>query len=287
MKKKLSGGRIAFNICNYTLLTLLALVFVIPYMYVLSTSFSDEFTFANVGFTLIPRKWSINAYKFLLTYDDQLLKSVLNSLIITVCGTLLCTAVSMLYAYPLSKKYLRGNKIFSLIMIFTMLFSGGLIPYYFVVTSIFKEESLLLLIIPNCMAPYYAILIRNFFMNIPSSLEEACKIDGGNDFLILIRIYLPLSMPVIATVMLFAAVSKWNDYVSALIFITHKHNYPLQYFIQMILDNPEHIYASNASIPTQTLKYAAVVFGSLPMILLYPFLQKFYINGMVMGSVKE
>ena len=103
MKKKLSGGRIAFNICNYTLLTLLALVFVIPYMYVLSTSFSDEFTFANVGFTLIPRKWSINAYKFLLTYDDQLLKSVLNSLIITVCGTLLCTAVSMLYAYPLSK----------------------------------------------------------------------------------------------------------------------------------------------------------------------------------------
>jgi len=262
-------------------------VFIVPYMYVLSTSFSDEFTFAREGFTLFPVKWSFNAYKFLLTYDNQLLKSVLNSVVVTVCGTLLCTAVSMLYAYPLSKKYLRFNKLFSLIMIFTMLFSGGLIPFYFVVTSIFKEETLLLLIIPNCMAPYYAILIRNFFMNIPDSLEEACKIDGGNDFLILIRIYLPLSMPVVATVMLFAAVSKWNDYVASLIFITKKENYPLQYFIQMILDNPEHIYASNASIPTQTLKYAAVVFGSLPMILLYPFLQRYYINGMVMGSVKE
>lgn len=284
---KVSKGRIAFNICNYTILALLTVVFVVPYMYVLSTSFSDEYVFYDVGFKLFPQKWSFNAYKFLLTYDNQMLTSVWNSVLVTVGGTLLTTLVSMLYAYPLSKKYLRGHKIFALIMIFTMLFSGGLIPYYFVVTSIFKTESLWMLIIPNCMAPYYAILIRNFFIGIPDSLEEACKIDGGNDFLILFRIYLPLSMPVIATVMLFAAVSKWNDYMSALLFITDKSKYPLQYFIQMILDSPEHIYASNASIPTQTLKYAAVVFGSLPMIILYPFLQKFYINGMVMGSVKE
>jgi putative aldouronate transport system permease protein len=256
-------------------------------MYVISTSLSEEFVFYEVGFKLLPQKWSLNAYKFLLTYDNQMLTSVWNSVLVTVGGTLLTTVVSILYAYPLSKKYLRGHKIFALIMIFTMLFSGGLIPYYFVVTSIFKRESLWMLIIPNCMAPYYAILIRNFFIGIPDSLEEACKIDGGNDFLILFRIYIPLSMPVIATVMLFAAVSKWNDYMSALLFITDKSKYPLQYFIQMILDSPEHIYASNASIPTQTLKYAAVVFGSLPMILLYPFLQKFYINGMVMGSVKE
>ena len=284
---KVSKGRIAFNICNYTILALLTIVFVVPYMYVLSTSFSDEYVFYDVGFKLLPQKWSLNAYKFLLTYDNQMLTSVWNSVLVTVGGTFLTTLVSMLYAYPLSKKYLRGHKIFALIMIFTMLFSGGLIPYYFVVTSIFKTESLWMLIIPNCMAPYYAILIRNFFIGIPDSLEEACKIDGGNDFLILFRIYLPLSMPVIATVMLFAAVSKWNDYMSALLFITDKSKYPLQYFIQMILDSPEHIYASNASIPMQTLKYAAVVFGSLPMIILYPFLQKFYINGMVMGSVKE
>ena len=287
MITKPTKGRIAFCVFNYISLALLTLVFIVPYMYVLSTSFSDEFAFGSKGFKILPTKWSVEAYRFLLTYDKQMITSIFNSVFVTVFGTLITTVVSLLYAYPLSKKYLRGNKLFSLIMIFTMLFSGGLIPYFLVVTSIFPKETLWMLVIPNCMAPYYAILIRNFFFSIPQSLEEACKIDGGNDFLILVKIYIPLSMPVIATVMLFAAVSKWNDYVSALLFITDKSKYPLQYFIQMILDSPEHIYASNASIPTQTLKYAAVVFGSLPMIILYPFLQKFYINGMIMGSVKE
>ena len=286
MKIKVSKGRIAFNIINYTLLSLLTLVFVIPYMFVLSTSLSDEIAFAKNGFTLLPVQWSLKAYEFLLTYDTQMISAVGNSIIVTLAGTALVTLVSMLYAYPLSKKYLRFNKFFSIVMIFTMLFSGGLIPYFFVVSSMF-DDSLLALIIPGCMAPYYAILIRNFFIGIPDSLEEACKIDGGNDFLILFQIYFPLSMPVIATVMLFAAVSKWNDYISALLFITSKNKYPLQYFIQMILDNPTDIYASTTDLPRQTLKYAAVVFGSLPMIILYPFLQKFYINGMVMGSVKE
>jgi putative aldouronate transport system permease protein len=287
MSRRVGGGRIAFNICNYTILSLLTLMFVVPYMYVLSTSFSDELTFASVGFKFLPQKWSLDAYKFLLTYDTQMVRSIGNSIFVTIMGTLITTLVSMLYAYPLSKKYLRGNKIFSIIMIFTMLFGGGLIPYFLVVTSIFPNETLWMLVIPNCMAPYYAILIRNFFIGIPDSLEEACKMDGGNDFLILFAIYVPLSLPVLATVMLFAAVSKWNDYLSALLFITDKSKYPLQYFIQMILDNPEDIYASNENIPTQTLKYAAVIFGSLPMILLYPFLQRFYINGMVLGSVKE
>lgn len=286
MKIKISKGRITFNIINYTLLALLTLVFVIPYMFVLSTSLSNEYAFIKHGFTLLPVVWSIDAYKFLLTYDTQLLGAVFNSIIVTITGTFLVTLVSMLYAYPLSKKYLRFNKFFSILMIFTMLFSGGLIPYFLVVSSLF-DDSLLALIIPNCMAPYYAILIRNFFIGIPDSLEEACKIDGGNDFLILFRIYFPLSMPVIATVMLFAAVSKWNDYISALLFITSKEKYPLQYFIQMVLDNPTDIYASTTDLPRQTIKYAAVVLGSLPMILLYPFLQKYYINGMVMGSVKE
>lgn len=286
MKVKVSKGRIVFNILNYTALTLLTLVFVVPYMYVLSTSFSDEYAFGEYGFTLFPKVWSLDAYKFLLTYDTQMITSVFNSIIVTVGGTVLVTLVSMLYAYPLSKKYLRGNKFFSIFMIFTMLFSGGLIPYFFVVSNLF-DDSLLALIIPGCMAPYYAILIRNFFIGIPESLEEACKMDGGNDFLILFAIYLPLSLPVIATVALFAAVSKWNDYVAALLFITTKSKYPLQYFIQMILDNPTDIYASTTELPRQTIKYAAVVFGSLPMIMLYPFLQKYYINGMVMGSVKE
>lgn len=285
---KTTKSRIAFNIFNYTALTLLTLVFVVPYIYIISASFSDEITFVKNGFTFLPEKWSLEAYRFLLTTDDQMLRSIGNSLILTIGGTLVATTVSMLYAYPLSKKYLRGRKFFSVYMIFTMLFSGGLIPYYLTVSEFF-DDSLLAIIIPGAMAPYYAILMRNYFMSIPDSLEEAAKIDGATDFQILLKIYVPLSLPVIVTVALFAAVSNWNNFVGPMLFITSPEKYPLQYLIQQLLDDVSGIYASasDAIVPQQTLKYAAVILGSMPMILLYPFLQKFYINGMMMGGVKE
>ncbi len=286
--KKIAKSRIVFNVFNYTALVVLSLFFVVPYVYVLSASFSDEITFIKNGFSLLPVQWSLGAYKFLLTTDSQMLLSIFNSLVLAIGGTVVTTLVSMLYAYPLSRKYLRGKKFFSVFMIFTMLFSGGLIPYFLVVSSMF-DDSLLAIIVPGAMAPYYAILMRNFFLSVPDSLEEACKIDGGNNFLILFRIYFPLSMPVIATVALFAMVSNWNNYVGPLLFITTKSKYPLQYLIQQLLDDVNGIYpvGGNRIIPSQTLKYAAVVFGSLPMIILYPFLQKYYINGMMLGSVKE
>ncbi len=285
---KPSKSRIVFNIINYTALVLLSLMFVVPYIYIISASFSDEITFVKEGFTLLPKKWSVEAYRFLLTTDSQMLRSIANSLILTIGGTLVTTIVSMLYAYPLSRKYLRGRKFFSLYMIFTMLFSGGLIPYFLTVSKFF-DDSLLAIIIPGAMAPYYAILMRNYFLSIPDSLEEAAKLDGASDFQILFKIYVPLSKAVIVTVALFAAVSLWNNFVGPMLFITSPEKYPLQYLIQQLLDDVSGIYAgaSDVIIPQQTLKYAAVILGSLPMILLYPLLQKFYINGMVMGGVKE
>ena len=285
---KPSKSRIVFNIINYTALVLLSCMFVVPYIYIISASFSDEITFVKEGFTLLPKKWSVEAYRFLLTTDSQMLRSIANSLILTIGGTLVTTIVSMLYAYPLSRKYLRGRKFFSLYMIFTMLFSGGLIPYFLTVSKFF-DDSLLAIIIPGAMAPYYAILMRNYFLSIPDSLEEAAKLDGASDFQILFKIYVPLSKAVIVTVALFAAVSLWNNFVGPMLFITSPEKYPLQYLIQQLLDDVSGIYAgaSDVIIPQQTLKYAAVILGSLPMILLYPLLQKFYINGMVMGGVKE
>ena len=285
---KPSKSRIVFNIINYTALVLLSLMFVVPYIYIISASFSDEITFVKEGFTLLPKKWSVEAYRFLLTTDSQMLRSIANSLILTIGGTLVTTIVSMLYAYPLSRKYLRGRKFFSLYMIFTMLFSGGLIPYFLTVSKFF-DDSLLAIIIPGAMAPYYAILMRNYFLSIPDSLEEAAKLDGASDFQILFKIYVPLSKAVIVTVALFAAVSLWNNFVGPMLFITSPEKYPLQYLIQQLLDDVSGIYAgaSDVIIPQQTLKYAAVILGSLPVILLYPLLQKFYINGMVMGGVKE
>ncbi len=287
-KMKEGKGRVVFNVFNYTTLVLLSLVFVVPYLYVVSASFSDEIAFIKNGFTLLPTEWSLDAYEFLLFTDSQMLTSIGNSLILALGGTFVTTFVSMLYAYPLSRKYLRGRKYFSLFMIFTMLFSGGLIPYFLVVSQMF-DDSLLAIIVPGAMAPYYALLMRNYFMSIPDSLEEACKVDGASDLTVLLRIYLPSSLPVLATVALFAMVSNWNNYVGPMLFITSKSKYPLQYLLQQILADVSGIYATGGDtiIPAQTLKYAGVILGSLPMILLYPALQRFYINGMVVGSVKE
>ena len=288
MVYKISKGRIAFNIFNYTLLILMSLCFVIPYIYILSASFSDEIAFISKGFTILPVKWSIGAYKYLLTTDMQMIKSIGNSIILTFGGTIVTTLTCTLYAYPQSKRYLKGNKFFSIFMIFTMLFSGGLIPYYLVV-SYFFDDSLLAIIIPGAMAAYYTILIQNFFMSLPESFEEAAKMDGAKDFMILFKIYLPLSLPVMATIILFSAVSKWNEWIGPMLFLTTKSKYPIQYLIQQLLTDVSGIYSvgGNEIIPSQTLKYASVVLGSMPIIMLYPFLQKYFINGMILGGVKE
>lgn len=285
---KPSKSRIVFNVFNYTALTLLTLAFVVPYIYILSASFSDEIAFISKGFTLLPQKWSLEAYRFLIETDSQMITSIFNSLILTVGGTLVTTVTCTLYAYPLSRKYLKGNKFFSIYMIFTMLFSGGLIPYYLVVSAFF-DDSLLAIIIPGAMAAYYTILIRNFFLSIPDSFEDAAKIDGAGNFRILLTIFVPLSTPVLATIVLFAAVSNWNNWVGPMLFITSSWKYPIQYLIQQLLVDVNGIYsnASSTIIPSQTLKYAAVVLGSMPIIILYPFLQRYFINGMIIGGLKE
>ena len=169
-----------------------------------------------------------------------------------------------------------------------MLFSGGLIPYYLVVSAFF-DDSLLAIIIPGAMAAYYTILIRNFFLSIPDSFEDAAKIDGAGNFRILLTIFVPLSTPVLATIVLFAAVSNWNNWVGPMLFITSHWKYPIQYLIQQLLVDVNGIYsnASSTIIPSQTLKYAAVVLGSMPIIILYPFLQRYFINGMIIGGLKE
>lgn len=289
MNYKLTKGRIAFNIFNITFLSVLTLTFLIPYIYIISGSLTDEIALIKNGYKLFPSKLSFYAYKFIFDSDPYLLNSIKNSIILTLVGTLVTITVCILYAYPLSKAYLKGNKFFSLFMIFTMLFSGGLIPYYLVVTTFFTD-SIWAIIIPGAMAPYYTILLRNFFYTIPSSLEEAAKIDGASNFKILIRIFLPLSLPVIATVVLFAAVSNWNNWVGPMLFLSSKEKYPIQYLIQQLLTNITSIYGGAGGggiLPTESVKFAAVILGSMPIIIIYPFLQKYFINGLIIGGVKE
>lgn len=285
---KVSTSRKVFNICNILMMTVLSLIFLIPYWMILSASFTNEIALVKNGFGLWPSEFSIDAYKFIIQSDPYMLHSILNSIVLTLSGTALALVVTTLYAYPLSKGYLKGKKFFSIYMIFTMIFSGGLIPYYLSVTTFFND-TILAIIIPGAMAPFYAILLRNYFLTIPDSLEEAARIDGANHFRILLTVYVPLSMPVIASVILFSAVSYWNNWVGPMLFISTKEKYPIQYLIQQLLTNITGIYGGSSGeiLPSESVKMASVVLGSLPIILVYPFLQKYFISGMVLGGVKE
>lgn len=209
---KRSKGEKAFNVFNIIILTFGALLFIMPYWLIISASFTDELTLLKSGgISLFPKKFSTYAYEFLFTTNNYMLLSIWNSVKMTVLGTLITTFTCLLTAYPVSKKYLVGRRGIMVYIIFTMLFGGGLIPSYLLVSSIFPD-TMWAIIIPGALAPYYLILIRNYFMSIPDSLEEAATLDGASNMRIFLKIYLPLSVPVIATIVLFCAVSVWNNW---------------------------------------------------------------------------
>lgn len=285
---KVSKARMTFVVINSTLLVLLSVVFLYPYLLVISASFTDEIMLISNGFSLIPEKLSVEAYRFIFEKDLPVLQSLWNSILVTVSATVLSTLVCMLYAFALQHKKTKGKKFFNVYLVITMLFSGGLVPYYLTV-SYFFQDSLLAIIIPGAMAAWYTFLIRNYFYTIPVSLSEAAEMDGAREYRILFMIYMPLSKPVIATILLFCAVSNWNSYTGPMMFIESESKYTIQLTIQLLLDNIESIITPGVGeiIPTQSVKMASVILATLPIICIYPFLQKYFITGMILGGVKE
>ena len=203
-------------------------------------------------------------------------------------GAILTLVVSMLYAYPLSRRSTKGKRFFSVYSVITMLFGGGLIPTFLVVSTFF-DDSLLAIIVPQAMSAWYAILLKNYYMSLPESLEEAARLDGAGHYTIMFRIYVPLSMPINASILLFTAVSLWNNYTSPMIYLTTKEKFPVQYLVQQIMTSLDSIYGgvSTGVTPSQSVKMASIVVASLPIIIVYPFLQKYFINGTIVGGVKE
>lgn len=278
-----------FNVINIVLMVLLSLCFVLPYLMILSASFTDEMTLvAAGGITLFPKKFSTYAYQYIFRQNTLMLRSIFNSVVMTVAGTALSTIVCMMCAYPLSRKYLKGRKILMFFILFTMLFSGGLVPTYLLVSTIFPD-SMLAVIVPTAMSAWYTILIKNFFLSISPSIEEAAKIDGASNFRVFWKIFLPISKPILATVILFNAVTIWNNWFAPKLYITTQEKYPVQYLLQQLLVNVEGIYGGGGGnvVPQESVKMASVIVASLPIILVYPFLQKYFINGIMLGGVKE
>jgi multiple sugar transport system permease protein/putative aldouronate transport system permease protein len=266
---------------------------IIPFVMALSASFSDETEVAKYGFSLIPRKLSLSAYKMLFS-SNQIYQSYGVSVFVTLFGTFLSLLVTVLIAYPLATGKLKyGNKI-NFYVYFTMLFSGGLVPTYMLISRyLHLKDNLLVLIIPVLVNPWNMFLMRNFFASIPASLSESARIDGAGEITILFRIILPVSVPSLAAVGLFYALGYWNNWFQAMLFIDRNHLQPLPMMIMKMLRNVDfmtqmagqmHIQAFD--LPSLTIKMATAMVTIGPIVLLYPFVQRYFTSGIMVGAIK-
>lgn len=282
-------GRKVFNITDIVLMCLFSVIFIYPYLLVIGSSFTSETSLLVNGYQLIPNDFSAYAYEFIFSSKLPFLQAYWNTIWVTAVSVVLTTSVCFLYAYALQHPKLKGKKFFNLYLVVTLLFSGGLVPNYLIVTTFFKD-SLWSIIIPGLIAAWYTFLIRNYMVTISRSLSEAAEMDGAGQFTILTRIYVPLSKPIIATICLFVAVSQWNSYTGPLLYLESENNYTLQLVVNKMSDLMANLSQNNTTgriIPAESGQMAAVVVSTLPIICLYPFLQKYFITGITLGGVKE
>jgi len=287
-----SFGERVYVVFNYLFLTLFALVTVLPFIYIIAGSFATEIELIQRKFFLFPRNPSLSAYQYIFS-SDTLFRSIGNSVIITVFGTLTNLVFTLSMAYALSRRDLMGRNFVMNLVIFSMLFSGGMIPGYLVVKELGLLNTYGAVILPGAISAFNLIVIKNFFQNLPPGLEEAARIDGCSDIGVLWRIVLPLSKPIIATFGLFYAVGHWNNFFSAMMFLNDSKMWPLQVMLREIVMLSQVAVGDLSAFdpefvepPDQAVKMAVIVVGTVPILLVYPFLQKHFAKGVLLGSIK-
>lgn len=291
-RKKVRPGDAFAEAVNLILLAFVGIITAVPFLYVISMSFTSDTALGTTGVKLIPSEFSLDAYLYLFRNAESLLRAYGVTVFVTVVGTFLGTMLAIFFAYPLSKKALPGRNGIMLYILFSMMFSGGIIPFYLVVRGIGLGDSIWALILPCCWSSWNMILVRNFFQSVPESLQEAARLDGANDIQILFRIMIPLSKPIIATIALYFAVGFWNSWYNALLFIDDSAKQPLMMFLKNIMETKNVgaslIGSSSASnIPaSEALRMATVVVCTAPILCVYPFIQKYFVKGVMVGSVK-
>ncbi|MEK5059645.1 sugar ABC transporter permease [Paenibacillus sp. FSL H7-0326] len=292
MKKETGWFDRIFDLINYTFLLLLVTATLYPLLYVLFASFSDAAKLLqNDGILWRPLGFNLDAYRSVLA-NPGIGLGFRNTLFIVVVGVSVNLLMTSLGAYVLSRKNVMWNKVFMFLIVFTMFFSGGLIPLYLVVKGVGLLDSLWSTIIPFSISTFNLIIMRTAFMGIPDSLEESAKIDGANHFTILFRIIIPLSMPVIAVMILYYAVDKWNGWFYASVFIKSRELFPLQLVLREILiANSTDSMSTGASAGDrfqigETIKYATIIVATVPILCVYPFVQRFFVKGVMVGSLK-
>lgn len=282
-----------FSILAHSVLILVTALTVFPFWLLISASLTDETTAVKQGFSLIPKLFSLEAYRFLL--DSWLLfgRAYLISIIVTVCGILLCVIVTLTFGYAISREGLPGRRVLSFLVIFTMLFNGGLVATYLMYTNTFHiKDTLWALIIPSLVTnAFFIILVKNYFQfSIPNELFEAARIDGTSEFGTFTKIAVPLAKPIIATLILMSGVSYWNDWQNGLYYLDNQKVFGIQNLLQAITASTR-ILASGAGagvkLPTETVRMAAAAIAILPILIAYPFFQEYFVRGITMGGVKE
>lgn len=273
---------------------------ILPLILVLSISLSDETTVIANGYRFIPETFSVSAYEFLFKDMDQIIRSYGVSIFVTVVGTIISVALTACYAYPLSRSDLPYRGFFAFFIFFTMLFNGGLVPWYLVYVNLLDlKNTIWVLIMPMLMSPFFVLVMRTFFSSsIPMSILESARVDGAGEFRTFVRIVLPLSLPVLATVALFSTLNYWNDWYLSMIFISDNKTISLQYLMYRTLLDIQYL-TSNSNVasqissqggmldlPNKTLQMAMAVVGIGPIVLAYPFFQRYFIKGLTVGAVK-
>ncbi|QGQ99860.1 carbohydrate ABC transporter permease [Paenibacillus psychroresistens] len=284
-----------FHLFSFIILFFLSILCILPLWLVLAGSFSSDQSIVRKGYSLIPRDFTLEAYKFLFTFPEDIIRAYAVSIGVTVIGTLLGLFLISMAGYVLQRTDLKHRSQISFFIYFTTIFQGGLIPWYILVVNyLHLNDTYAILILVGLSSPFLIILMRSFIKaSIPSEMIESAKIDGAGDFKIYYNIVLPLAKPALATVGLFLALNYWNDWFSVSLFIEDKSKYNLQFFMYNMLTQAQVISqlvtsgsASSIRVPTETAKLAISVIAIGPIVLLYPFLQRFFVKGLTLGAVK-
>lgn len=294
MRNQISGvSNVLLNIMFWAL----AVACLFPVLLVVSVSLTDELAIIRHGYNIIPPKFSLYAYEFLFKDSDKIFRGYGISILVTLAGTAISLILTSLFAYPISRKDMPYRNSLSFFVFFTMLFHGGLVPWYLTYAAAGLKNTLWALIIPLLIAPFNIIIMRIFFSNtIPDSLIESAKIDGASELRIYARIVLPLSLPVMATIGLFQTLNYWNDWYNSMVFISDNRLVSLQYLMYKVITQVQYLTSGMvnsgvagqelAKIPTETVRMAMAIVGIGPIVFVYPFVQKYFVKGLTIGAVK-
>lgn len=286
-----------FQIVAHLVMIFVAVCSVAPFILLLMSSVTDDKALTTFGYSFVPRQFSLEAYRYLLSDSNSIVRAYGISILVTVVGTLCNLTMTTLYAYPLSRKDLPGRNIFAFVLFFTMLFSGGLVPSYIMWTRTFHiQNTLLALLIPNLlMGAFNVIMMRTYFTsNIPDAVIEAARIDGANEFKILVSVVLPMATPILATLSLLVGLAYWNDWANGLYYINDARMFSVQVLLMNIQRNLDALRqnaqnggnVTTANLPSTSVRMAITVMGILPVMVIYPFLQRYFVKGIAIGAVK-